>query len=373
MKLLAVAGDIDALIADIRLRTPLRSLCDRLGWKLELRSFHDCRRSDLDRADLLIVQRGISRRAWRLQQAMRQRGKPVIYEIDDLLSELPPHVSNHAGRGERTLWLGRCVSEADMVTVSTRRLGDSLGQPGAFVTPNHAMPLGDAPIPPTSRDQPVSLLLASMENLATDFIDEPLRSLQAAGGVQIIVVGPPGTAFKAAGVQIQAYPLMPRERFIAFARGLPNPVAVIPLEDTRFASCKSAIKWFEYAEAGLPVLCSNVSPYREVVRDGVTGRLVDNHHAAWQQALVDAVADGPWRQRVANAAREDVRERHTLHQTTVAWETAINAAAHRAKSRGPVRPTLWSIVPDTLIGVFDELAMPLRQRNRERLARRKEP
>ena len=38
----------------------------------------------------------------------------------------------------------------------------------------------------------------------------------------------------------------PRALGIDFARQLPNPVAVIPLEDSRFAACKSAIKWFEY-------------------------------------------------------------------------------------------------------------------------------
>ena len=60
MKLLAVAGDIDSLIAGIRLVTPLKVLAAEPGWSLVLRSFHDCRRADLLAADVLIVQRGAS-------------------------------------------------------------------------------------------------------------------------------------------------------------------------------------------------------------------------------------------------------------------------------------------------------------------------
>ena len=43
-----------------------------------------------------------------------------------------------------------------------------------------------------------------------------------------------------------------RAAFLELARGLRNAVAVIPLEASRFAACKSAIKWFDYAEAGIP-------------------------------------------------------------------------------------------------------------------------
>ena len=63
MRLLALAGDADALIAQIRLRNPLEQLARERGWVFDLRSFHDCPWSLLTQADVLIVQRGLSRRA----------------------------------------------------------------------------------------------------------------------------------------------------------------------------------------------------------------------------------------------------------------------------------------------------------------------
>ena len=83
MKLLAVAGDITSLIAGIRLVTPLQALVALHGGSLVLRSLHDCTQADLAAADVLVLQRGASARAWRLQQAMRLRGGAVVAEIDD--------------------------------------------------------------------------------------------------------------------------------------------------------------------------------------------------------------------------------------------------------------------------------------------------
>jgi hypothetical protein len=372
MKLLAIAGNIDALIAEIRLRTPLQALADRTGWTLKLRSFHDCRRADLDAADVLIVQRGASRRAWRLQQSMRLRGGAVICEIDDLLTELPAHISNHAAVLGQTAWVQRCLQTADVVTVSTRRLGEALGLPQARVVPNHALPLGDVPLPEPDPTQPVSLIFASMERLATDFIYPPLRAVQGSG-VQVVVMGPPGQAFLDAGVAAQCQPLLPRHRFIEFVRQLPNPVAVIPLEASRFASCKSAIKWFEYAEVGIPVLCSAVSPYLDVVQDGSTGALVANEVQAWQEALQRAIADSAWRQRVAHAARVQVRAHHTLEHSVAAWQSAIEAALQERQQAGHLTPGVMWRLQQTTLGAFEGLSLALRQRNRARLARRQGP
>jgi hypothetical protein len=371
MKLLALAGDQNALIADIRLRTPLQALVQRTGWSLVLRSFHDCSRADLAAADVLIVQRGASRRAWRWQRAMRLRGGAVISEIDDLLTDMPAHISNQRAVQAQHRWVQRCLDEADVVTVSTARLGQELALRKACLVPNCALPLGDAPWPPNGATQPVSLLFASMERFATGFIYTALHAVQGPG-VQIVVVGPPGEAFAAAGLVVRREALMPRSQFIDFARSLPNPVAVIPLEDSRFAACKSALKWFEYAEAGIPVLCSAVSPYREVVQDGITGALVSNEGSAWQVALQTAIGDSRWRQTVATAARADVREHHHLGLTVDAWQQAVTLALHNRAAAGTLAPCWTWRLQEVAAVLLERAALRLRQLNRARLARRRQ-
>jgi len=371
MRLLAVAAEIGSLIAEIRLVTPLQALVRSLGGSLQLRSVHDCTHADLAAADVLVLQRGASRRAWRLQQAMRQRGGAVVAEIDDLLTALPPHISHHAAMQARLPWVRRCLATADGVTVSTARLGRELGIADAWTVPNYALSLGDAPLPLPVAGRPATLLLASMDRLAAAWLVPALRALQA-DGLEIVVVGPAGPDFAAAGLRVTHHALMPRPQFIAFARGLPNVVAVIPLEDSRFAACKSAIKWFEYGEAGIPVLCSNVSPYREVVAHGITGGLVDNDAGAWQAALRSAVADAGWRSRVATAARAVVRQRHTLDQTVAAWQAAVQGAVHRRATTVLPAPTLAWRLEEAFAVALEGGVLRLRAFNRARLARRQQ-
>lgn len=366
--MLALAGDAQALICEIRLRVPLQALSLREGWSLRLLSFHDCTRADLRQADVVIVQRGLTRRAWRLQQRARRYGVAVIYEIDDLLTELPSHISNRDAVARQQGWLLRCLQGCDLVSVSTDRLGAALPVRPVYTVPNYACPLGDAPLP-TQGAGPVSLLIASMDRLAGDFIFPALRALDSRR-VQVVVVGPPAQQYRDAGIPVQPHPLMPRERFIAFARGLTNPVAVIPLEDSRFASCKSAIKWFEYGEAGIPVLCSNVSPYRDVVEDGVTGRLVANETEAWRRALQAVVEDSPWRASAARSAREVVRREHTLEHTVQAWRSAIEQALARRPAPGPAPANGAWLVADRVGGWLEDAVRWLRRLNRDRLARR---
>ena len=367
MRLLALAGDVAAIIAQIRLATPLQALCQQQGWTLVLKSFHDCAGSDLARADVLIVQRADSARVLRLQRQMRQRGGAVVHDIDDLLTEIPSHISNQAAVRKRVVWLRQCLAEADIVSVSTARLGRELGLPRCLEVPNHGWGQSEGALPSQHQAAPVTLLFASTDRLATEFIYPAVRALS---GVRVEVVGPPGEDFAQAGVPARRHGLMPRAAFLDFARSLPNPLAVIPLEDSRFAACKSAIKWFDYALAGVPTLCSAVSPYREVVAPEVTGALVTNEVQAWAAALERAVSDADWRRRVAQSARAQVLANHSMSDTVAAWERALRAARdHRAGLTLPAQGRVQRIF-DGIGDVLHGAARQLRLLNRSRLARR---
>jgi len=365
VRLLALAGEITALVAQIRVVAPLQALCGQEGWTLVLRSFHDCTRADLAAADVLVVQRGLDPRAWRLQRWMRQRGGAVVYDIDDLLTELPAHISNQAA----------CLEQSDALAVSTdplrRMLAETLVLPPAVVVPNHALP-PDGRALPAQGEGPVTLLFASTENVAVQAIFPALLALQhEQPALQIAVVGPPGTAFEAAGLRVQRQPLLPREAFLDFARCLPNPVAVVPLENSRFAAGKSAVKWLYYAGIGVPTLCSAVSPYAEVVEAGRTGWLVNNTAQAWESALRAVIADAPARLRVAEAARRQVVAHHGLHLTLAAWQQVLDLAVQQRQARALPVPGVAERVQDLLALMSEGSLGRLRAFNRARLAKRK--
>ncbi len=92
------------------------------------------------------------------------------------------------------------------------------------------------------------------------------------------------------------------------------PLAALPAEVARFAiniaplqagnvfcECKSELKFFEAALAGVPTIASPTGPFRRAIEDGVTGLLADTEEA-WFTALSRLVADPQERARMAEAA-----------------------------------------------------------------------
>ena len=103
-------------------------------------------------------------------------------------------------------------------------------------------------------------------------------------------------------------------------------IGLCPLQDNHFNHCKSAIKWMEYSAMKFPTIASNVSPYKEVIEDGVTGLLVENTEAAWVDALERLILDKDLRKRLANNAYDNVRENHNADKKAHLWAEAYEKA-----------------------------------------------
>ncbi len=89
-------------------------------------------------------------------------------------------------------------------------------------------------------------------------------------------------------------------------------VALAPLVDSIFNEAKSENKWAEAALVKVVTLASNIGAFKEIVKDGVTGVLVEND--SWDQALEDIIGDREKRERIAEAAYAEVNDiRTTVH------------------------------------------------------------
>jgi GT2 family glycosyltransferase/glycosyltransferase involved in cell wall biosynthesis len=87
---------------------------------------------------------------------------------------------------------------------------------------------------------------------------------------------------------------------------------VIPLELTPFNRKKSYIKFLDYAAIGVSAICSDIEPYREVVRDGENGLLVTNDTQAWYLAMKRLIDNPDLREKLAENAFRDLTEKHIL-------------------------------------------------------------
>ena len=376
IRVLALAAEPDAVITTIRLTAPLTPLVQQGLVALRLLPWHAAGPAELDDCQVLLAQRPITERHLRLLQAAHERGLAVVVEIDDLLTRPAPHLLSRAVLERQAPWVERALDEADWVSVSTERLGQALAAPGRrwHVVPNHAAAAGAAPVPPTApavAGGAATVLLAASDAVATGPAFEALHQLQAERGtaLRIVAVGPVAESARAAGLVVDARPVMPRDAFLALAASLHDAVAVIPIDDSAFSAGKSAVKWFDFAAAGLPTLMSDRPPYADVVEPGRSGWLVADDTAAWREALAQALDDSALRARIAAQAQRQVQERHSLGHATAAWWALLEqAAAAQAKGLVRRRPPAWHRRWTAPVQAW---LTALRRANRERLARRK--
>jgi hypothetical protein len=363
LRVLGLAAEPAATITEIRLAAPLAVLAGAGRITLRIEPWHACRQADLAGCDVLVGQRPVTARHLKLLQAAHAHGAAVVVDIDDLLTRPAAHLQSHDFLLAHAVWVERALDEADWVSVSTDRLGRALAAPARRLraVPNHAA------------EGTATVLLAASDAVTAGAAFEALRGLQAARGarLRIVAIGPVAQSAQGAGLQVEAHAVMSRQRFLDFAAGLRHAVAVIPIDDSAFSACKSAVKWFDFAAAGLPVLMSDRPPYQDVVRHGQTGWLVGDEPSAWTQALAQALDDAHLRERIATAARQQVQAQHGLAHSVAAWQALLDeVAAARAAGAIRRRPLAWH---QRAAAAGHDLLVGLRRANRERLARRRQP
>jgi glycosyltransferase involved in cell wall biosynthesis len=87
------------------------------------------------------------------------------------------------------------------------------------------------------------------------------------------------------------------------------------------------IALLEAAAAGLPCIATDVGGIREILRDGVSGRVVGTSPAAIAEAAVDALGAPATRERWGAAARAHVSEAFPLERMVAATEALYLRAA----------------------------------------------
>ncbi len=108
--------------------------------------------------------------------------------------------------------------------------------------------------------------------------------------------------------------------------------AMLPVVDTPLNRAKSPMRLLDLLVAGVPVATQRVGEYGELVTDGVSGLLAPpGDPAALARCVVALLRDTSLRQRLRQAAREDVR-------TRFAWPALASSAlaAYRAVDCRPV-------------------------------------
>lgn len=105
-----------------------------------------------------------------------------------------------------------------------------------------------------------------------------------------------------------------------YYRAIDFDIGICPLKSTQFSRSKSWIKALEYFSRGIPVVASDVEPYRRFIDHGVNGFLCKTDHE-WLKYLSLLARDEELRLKMGEAAKEKARE-NTIETHYAEWVNA---------------------------------------------------
>ncbi|MCU0485450.1 MAG: glycosyltransferase [Anaerolineales bacterium] len=263
---------------------------------------------------------------YRILDLARGANKPVIFDLDDMLFNLPDgHPEKALGAYTSSLLpMLSAVVEADLVTVSTPQLQKHLlsFNPNVVVLPNYLDDNLWAFKPPRSchaMGNPIRIgYMGSSSHIPDlEFIMPVLIELlnRYPGKLQIHIWGTEPPHALMMRPEVRWIP-SPSNKYVDFARYFQTQCAdifVAPLLDNVFNHCKSPIKFLEYSALGVAGVYSRITPYEQIIQHGENGFLASTQNE-WLEYLIRLVEDEQLRMLLAANAQTTLRSNWLLTQ-----------------------------------------------------------
>lgn len=281
----------------------------------------------IDEADVVVIQRNFPLRFPDYQHIIHKahlQGKPVIFDLDDLMfflpEEHPDRLVHHFTAS--LLPMLQAIMEADLVTVATPGLRDVLSPccQKIAILPNYLdEKLWGLRNPLEAQNPSPKLVIGYMgtNSHRADllYVLPVLLDLLAAYRQKIVLrfwgVKPPEEILSLPDVEWLPLYSMNYRKFAQFFQTQQADIFIAPLIDREFNRCKSPLKYFEYTALGVPAVYSAVEPYAGMVRHAETGLLAATVQE-WKDCLVRLLENSNLRLELALNAQQHVRNEWLL-------------------------------------------------------------
>jgi glycosyltransferase involved in cell wall biosynthesis/SAM-dependent methyltransferase len=294
--------------------------CDRVDWDAMLNSYQ-----------CFLLHRVPHRmHVERFIKKAEELGKPVIFDIDDLVfdedrlgyiraldGKSPQEVQlyrDNVRQHHRTLSLCKfAIAATEPLRAAVER---TLPHIRCFINPNglNDIQLRQAEQAPQIHKAAADAQIVRIAYLSgtpthnQDFKEcagALERILETYSDVRLMLVGhiDSGETFARFGERIEVHRPMPWQDLPRLIRRV--DINLAPLElDNPFTECKSSLKYFETAILGVPTVASDVEPYRESIAHGENGYLCQTEEE-WFRCISCLIEDPSLREKMGSMARKD--------------------------------------------------------------------
>jgi len=287
-------------------------------------------------SDILVIQRDFpSPENYRVLRLLLKSGKPVVYELDDMIWELPPDHHQKKKFLQKKAFILECLKVCDAVTVSTPLLAEYLSEYNSNVVVLPNLISRDTWLNPDMQvHDRVVIGFAGTRTHVQDLkiVEEVLIEIsnKYKGLVEFKFYGCiTDKLLKLEHVQFLKFDA----NYASYARNLLTSgidIAIAPLQDTVFNCCKSNIKWLEYSSIKAAGVYSDLPPYNSDIINGKTGMLVGTRRE-WYDALCYLIENEGERNEMARLAAEYVSLNYSMDVASHKFLTFYTALYEKYK------------------------------------------
>jgi len=298
-------------------------------------------RNDIDWAEAIVFCRNTAPWFAPLLTAIRSRGTPLIYDLDDNLFDLPPGCEDGARVREssRQAMLEEYLRAAALVRVYSQ----TLAQRVAALNPRVVQCFGPVDLslisPLRERQSPGPIKIVYATSRTQDALCEIFRpalarlSSRYEGRIEIHFWGcrpPPGAVLP----NLHCHGLICQyDRYLRRFSRAGYDIGLAPMPDDPFYRSKSNNKFREYGASGIAGIYSHGSVYADCVQDDVSGLLVANDADSWHDALVRLIEDESLRTRIQRQARQYVQEHYAQEKFDRLFLAQLHEVVDRPSAR----------------------------------------
>jgi GT2 family glycosyltransferase/glycosyltransferase involved in cell wall biosynthesis len=254
----------------------------------------------------VVIQRDAIPRddVWRVLGTLKRFGIPYIYEIDDDLLEVPQKIDTDGVYLAYRPYIKTLITGAEEVHVTNESLKAICNQfnDNILIRPNKIHPTRWLPCQSEEKSIDLNLPLCDLKVLYfgskthqedLDFIIQAIKLARKSGkNIHLFVIGIGENLTEGDGFTHRLSP--PSGRYDVFVDWMISirgnfDMGVAPLVDLEFSKSKSYLKVLEFQALGLPVICSDNSPYSELKDTEMVNNVmfIENSVPKWSEMLIN--------------------------------------------------------------------------------------